>query len=261
LPNGREEEEMTPMNMQENASRFSASDAIEELPLPYMELNSEGRILYANQEMREILSARMGVIVGSMISDGMPADESADFATFLASAMQEKRDIPNVIKTIYSAKNGYSTCEFHLKQICDIAGTPIGMRVVCVDVTEIMNRLEEEQSASKWERVLLESVSDAVIVTDTMGQIQRFNPAAEALFGWKVTEVVGQMIDLVINVDEIEVELGFNRSIALEIPTEGIVTATNRLGRQMKLNVHTSPIVDRVSCATLGIVGIVREIP
>ena len=43
--------------------------------------------------------------------------------------------------------------------------------------------------------VTLKSIGDAVIATDTEGQISFINPTAEALTGWKSSEIVGKRLD------------------------------------------------------------------
>lgn len=47
-------------------------------------------------------------------------------------------------------------------------------------------------------RQLVETTADAVIVADGAGRIQLWNAGAEALFGYRAAEAVGQTLDLIV---------------------------------------------------------------
>lgn len=53
-------------------------------------------------------------------------------------------------------------------------------------------RLEDEQH--RFHSRLLESIDDAIIVTDIHGRIRYWNPSAERLYGWEASEVTGKSI-------------------------------------------------------------------
>ncbi|MBM5811352.1 MAG: PAS domain S-box protein [Gammaproteobacteria bacterium] len=50
-------------------------------------------------------------------------------------------------------------------------------------------------AAPELEAVLAAAV-DAVVIADAGGRIEHFNPAAEALFGWRASEIIGQSVGL-----------------------------------------------------------------
>src|SRR5262245_28877826 len=58
-------------------------------------------------------------------------------------------------------------------------------------------RLEEQLRASdaRW-RSIVESAVDGIIVIDSRGRIESFNPAAQRLFGYAEDEVVGQNVNI-----------------------------------------------------------------
>lgn len=53
-------------------------------------------------------------------------------------------------------------------------------------------KLEAEQL--RFRSRLLESIDDAIIVTDVRGNIRYWNPSAERLYGWEASEVLGRSI-------------------------------------------------------------------
>ncbi len=62
----------------------------------------------------------------------------------------------------------------------------------------LANRLRElflqRQSMERAYRAVVESAQEAIIVIDEQGRIERFNPAAESLFGWPATEAIGRNV-------------------------------------------------------------------
>lgn len=60
-------------------------------------------------------------------------------------------------------------------------------------------RRREDQEAS---RILLDSIGDVVITTDTDGRVREKNPAAAALTGWSEAEAKGVSLETVFRVSE-----------------------------------------------------------
>jgi two-component system sensor kinase FixL len=64
-------------------------------------------------------------------------------------------------------------------------------------ISERERRLEErlQSSEARW-RSVIESAVDGIVVIDSRGRIEAFNPAAERLFGYAEAEVLGQNVTL-----------------------------------------------------------------
>ena len=66
--------------------------------------------------------------------------------------------------------------------------------------TDITHRIELEQRLSEQKErlhIVLMSMADGVIVTNSAGKIEFINPAAEVLTGWSLAEAIGQPLDRV----------------------------------------------------------------
>ena len=63
--------------------------------------------------------------------------------------------------------------------------------ITIVDITE-RKRVEERM---RYQAYLLENVSDAIISTDSNFSIQSWNRAAEEIYGWEESEVLGRTVD------------------------------------------------------------------
>lgn len=53
----------------------------------------------------------------------------------------------------------------------------------------------DDEAASRW-KAIIESAVDGIVVIDSSGRIEAFNPAAERLFGYREAEVLGQNVKL-----------------------------------------------------------------
>ena len=105
-----------------------------------------------------------------------------------------------------------------------------------VALARIETRLEEREMESSR---ILQSIGDAVIVTDADAHILRMNPVAETLTGWQVREAVGRpLADVFRIVDEDRHE-----------PMENPVETVKRLGTVVGLANHTL-LYDRSGQAT-----------
>ncbi|TML18481.1 MAG: PAS domain S-box protein [Actinobacteria bacterium] len=60
--------------------------------------------------------------------------------------------------------------------------------------------MESLHDQPEWSRVVLASIGDAVITTDSKGQITFLNAVAESLTGWTQSEAMGQPLDRVFHI-------------------------------------------------------------
>ena len=80
------------------------------------------------------------------------------------------------------------------------AGKAIGVVAVNRDITA-RKRAEEQ---SHFQANLVANVSDAIIAVDMQLNVQSWNPAAEAMYGWKAEEVIGKPSREVLETDFLE---------------------------------------------------------
>jgi PAS domain S-box-containing protein len=232
-------------------------DALDEVPVAYVEVNSEGVITRANRAARAFHPEALGDIVGRSAFEFAPADQTDhDRHAFLA--MMASGDEPPVTRrTLLSGAGEYRTYELHRKLIRDAAGRPTGVRAVTVDVTEAQSAHDEAREARQWLESALDAVVDAVILTDALGFVRNMNRAAESLFGCSASALIGQPIE-----DALPIlcfpDAGVNRlnfSTTLDKPSKTFATMRDREGRPVRLEICTSPIRDRDSGCTLGVVN------
>ncbi len=115
---------------------------------------------------------------------------------------------------------------------------------------QVARQLRESEA---WRRALLRSAGDAVLATGPDGRIKFMNPLAEALTGWKETEVFGLELDRVFKV----VELVERRSPPWREASYRKLIAKN--GSEVPIETETAAIRDAQGQA-LGSVSIFRDI-
>jgi PAS domain S-box-containing protein len=124
------------------------------------------------------------------------------------------------------------------------------------DVTE-QRKLEEQV---QYQALLLANVSDAVVSTDTDFIIQSWNPAAEAIYGWNATEVLGQPVGSILVGDYTD-ETGAEALTQLQ--TIGIwrgqTTHQRKDGTHIHLLTSTSYVYDKAG-RHIGVVSVNRDI-
>lgn len=86
-----------------------------------------------------------------------------------------------------------------------------------------------QNDQAEWLRVTLSSIGDAVITTDSEGQVTFLNPVAESLTGWTLQESVGHSLHDVIGI------INEDSRQSVEIPTVQAL----REGRTLKLPSHS----------------------
>ncbi len=117
----------------------------------------------------------------------------------------------------------------------------------------------EEHSAERL-AAIVESSFDAIISKDLSGTIVSWNRAAERMFGYPETEVVGKSIYLIIPDDKRDEEADILRLLKLGGPIEPFqTTRRHRDGRIVPISITISPIKSRAG-KLVGASSIARDI-
>ena len=73
-----------------------------------------------------------------------------------------------------------------------LGGDVLGVLVICQDITREANAAQELRESETRAARVLQSIGDAVIVTDADTRVARMNTIAEQLTGWKIAEARGE---------------------------------------------------------------------
>jgi two-component system sensor kinase FixL len=238
------------------------SDALDELPVAYVEMDAHGAITRANRLTRSLHSSHSGELIGKPAWELMPAEDREMSRMAFTTAMETGEDPPVARRSIFTASGAYRVHELHRNVIRSAQGQPAGMRVVTVDVTEAHKAYEEARRDRLWLESVVASLADAVIVTDALGFIRSANPAAEKLFGWKAGEMTGKLIEeaLPVRSQGTGGETMFSFALALSGHCRGAAILLDRERREVQVEIDASPIVDKDNGFTSGVVSVLRRV-
>jgi len=245
-----------------NASDASLdSNVLDDLPLPYLELDRNGYIIRANRAALDLHPEDRGNLIGKMAWDLVAADEIApSFAAYCSMLETHQIESPTQ-RTLYDNSGQFRTYEVYRSLIFDTDGRATGMRMVNVDITDKLEQLAESRRSALWFKSALASLPEAVLLTDAVGIVLYINPAAELLFGWHCDQISGRQLELALPLDLAD---PINTpapcfSDALEKVRTLDFTVLNSTGRSLPVEFHSSPIYDQETGHITGVVNVIRH--
>jgi PAS domain S-box-containing protein len=236
---------------------------IDLLPLPYLELDWSGAISRANRRSLDLFGSDQGTLVGRRAWGLMAADEQEESCAAYCTAMETGEAPPVTMQSLFDSSGNFRSYELHRSVIRDGDGKPQGMRVIFVDVTEAQEALEATVAVTAWQENVIDSIGEALIVTDALGFINSANPLAEKLLGYEPGEMIGKAIEDGMPVLSFTSSEAVDPKLSLEIATHhhGVGTVLDRAGEPMELEISTAPVADKVSGIITGVVSVLRPIP
>jgi PAS domain S-box-containing protein len=238
----------------------AVGDGFDLLPVPYVEISAAGVVTRANASAVRAFAMRSEEMIGKTIWELIAGDE-VDKSREAFFALMESGTEPPPIRRTFRAQNGeYRTQDLYRSIIRNAEGRPSGVRCVAIDVTESVIAHEEARQARAWLESALESIGEAVIITDALGFIRSVNPAAEALTGWMSGELIGKAVEKVMPVLSYEPrdEISLSQHAMLERRMHGVALILDRKRYQLCVEITSSPILDKESGYTAGVVRILR---
>ncbi len=244
------------------APQCAPSPEIDELPLPYVEIDAHGIVTRANRATLAVHHPEQGELIGKSGWDLMAVDEKDRSSAAFLSLMDSGEDPPVMTRSIFDRSGSFRTYEFHRSLLRDAKGKPAGMRMVCVDVTEKARALEKARSAQHWLESAIASLAEAVILTDILGVIQSVNPAAEALSGWSASGLIGKTIDELLPAQAFPPDGSafLDLRALLERPCKGTADLLTRDRKEVRVEISTSPILDKETGSLSGVAALLRKI-
>jgi PAS domain S-box-containing protein len=242
----------------------ASSIAIDQLPVPYVEVNRKGEISAANRAALDLFSSDKDPLVGSFAWKLMATDErEISFASYF-SAIESGRDMPPVCRPLFDRSGQFRTYQLYCRLVRDAQGKPDGMSIVLLDVTETLNALDAATRSAGWMESIVDSAPEAILVTDTVGFICALNPACEKLLCCKAEALKGKLVEEGVHL------LTYSSSVpdgqrlthlrALDQPTRGNATVHDGFGRELHIEISTSPLIEKDSGITEGVVHVLRKI-
>lgn len=167
--------------------------ALVELSIAGIEqLDRDGRIVYANRALADMLETTPEALIGKLLADLVPADMSPHPMEVLQQRLRGERPMREVVEIQYPTSSGRLVPMLvGTSLILDEHGEPQGATVLMLDISQ--RKALEAALQKERDRIgtILENIGDAVFVTDVHGVIEYVNPAWERLNGYAAGEAVG----------------------------------------------------------------------
>ncbi|UTH72975.1 EAL domain-containing protein [Chromobacterium sp. IIBBL 290-4] len=129
------------------------------------------------------------------------------------------------------------------------SGEP-GFLMLITDVTERRRAEQALRDEKERIRIMLNSIGDAVIATDTAGRVTFLNPIAEAMTGWQAREAMGETIEKVmplrasdsghVHDNPVRLVLSEQRAVGMAMNC----SLQTRDGRLVEVEDSASPVLD-----------------
>ncbi len=139
------------------------------------------------------------------------------------------------------------------------------LMVVSIDTTERKQAEETLKESEEWFSTTLRSIGDAVITTDTNGNVTLLNPVAELLTGWKQEEATGKPLREIFNIINESTREPVENPVEKVLKTGNIIGLANHTvliakdGREIPIDDSGSPI-KKDNGEIFGVVLVFRDI-
>jgi PAS domain S-box-containing protein len=160
-------------------------------------IDSKGEIKAFNPAAEQLFGYGADEVLGQNVKLLMPSPDREQHDRYIAHYLES--GIPRIIGTgreVRGRRKNGSTFPLHLSVgRMEIDGQPAFTGIL----HDLSRRTEIEEALRKSEerlRSIVESAVDGIIVIDERGAIQAFNPSAERLFGYRVGEVLGRNVSM-----------------------------------------------------------------
>lgn len=121
-------------------------------------------------------------------------------------------------------------------------------------------KLEESLERANFLATIANSIQDPVISMDNDRNINKWNDAAEKLFGWKSAEVVGKSVKDVLNIEYLTIPREeIYRLLQTEGSCQGEAIAYTKMGKKLYL-LATASVLKDINNNTVGALAVCRDI-
>ena len=166
----------------------SSEDAI-------MDVTLDGVIVSWNRAAENIYGYSSDDVKGRTTTLMLPADRIDEMGRILAEVRQNVAVLR--LETVRLHKNGHAIpVALTVAPVRDPGGHLAGISIISRDISQLKHAESALQESAAKTTAILTTMVDTVVTIDERGSIDSFNPAAERLFGYTLSEVAGQNVKM-----------------------------------------------------------------
>ncbi len=213
-------------------------------------LSHDGRITSINPAGHRLLAQPDVSVIGREYADWIGSDWRAIWRTALAEAPAATEVPPFELRLVRS--DGTSAdVEVLLRRLNDTELQCIGR-----DLTERRRVAELADQNELWQRLHIEQTPLGVVQFDSTGIIRAWNPAAERIFGWHASEIIGQSWETLVPAAQRDV---FQRIHVSPTVLRSVNLNLTRPGALIECEWFNNPLLDR-SGGFIGVTALVSDV-
>ena len=214
-----------------------------------------GIIRSCNPATQRVFGYTPAELIGQSVRVLIPPERQAEEDEILARIKRGER--VNHFETVRLTKEGRRIdVSLTISPVHDPSGAVVAASKIVRDISE----QKRARATQAYLAAIVESSEDAILAKDLNGIIQSANAAAERIFGYRASELVGRSIHLVIpsdrHAEEDEILARVRRGERLE-HFETVRMAKD--GRRLDISLSVSPICDE-SGGIIGVAKIARDV-
>ena len=158
-------------------------------------INAQGIILMFNPACERLFGYAPFEVIGRNVKMLMPEPYQSNHDTFLRNYLSTgERQIIGIGREVLGRKRSGATFPMDLSVAeAEEDGHPIFVGIIR-DLTERKSAETALREGAERLRAVVDTAVDGVILIDSRGSVQMFNPACERLFGYTAEEVIGENV-------------------------------------------------------------------
>ena len=190
------EQHLAEAALRQSEQRFrDVSEAVGEY---IWETDADGTFTFVTEDSVFVLGYTADELLGRALDSLVPEDLVDDFCTWQGDLVDRRESFNNVEFQVRTKEGKIIWLQVSGVPYFDEEENFLGYRGAAMDVTEQKEQQEAVKASERKLRALAESAYDGIIMIDTSGNVSFWNEAAEQIFGYEESEVLGKNIhDLV----------------------------------------------------------------
>jgi two-component system, LuxR family, sensor kinase FixL len=154
-----------------------------------------GIVLSWNRGAERMYGYSADEMIGQSIAVLLPEGQEDELVAIFGCLKAGQRVEP--YETVRRTKAGeLIDVSLRVSPITDTAGRVVGASAIARDISrQRQAELARTTSEARW-RAIIDSAVDGIVVIDTRGHIESFNPAAEKMFGYAEVDVLGRNVNI-----------------------------------------------------------------